>query len=162
MEKSHAPFAQSDLDAYAARFNQAPFIRHFGFEISFPKERVVITLPEVRAEHRGGMGTDAINGGTLAAMFDYALGNTALLAPPLRLNATVQLSMSFERAVRGRSARCEARLDRAASKILFSSASIFDADGNVCARASAVVSMGPASTIEEWTTAVAKTHGDRT
>jgi acyl-coenzyme A thioesterase PaaI-like protein len=160
MEKSQTLVAQTDLDAYALRFNEGPFMRHFGLEISFPKsEQVVVTLATVRAEHRGGMGTDAINGGMLAAMFDYALGNTALLAPPLRRNATVQLSMSFERAVRGSSARCEARLDRAASKILFSSAHILDGSGNTCARASAVISMGAESTIEQWTSAVSKTHG---
>lgn len=149
-----------DLEKYAAALNSAPFMQYFGFRISYPNgDRVVVTLDEVLAAHRGGMGTAAINGGILAAMFDYALGNTAMLAPPLRRNATVQLSMTFERAVHGRSLRCEAQIDRAASRMLFSSARIFDTDENLCARATAIVHMGKEATVEDWGASVGQTYG---
>jgi acyl-coenzyme A thioesterase PaaI-like protein len=152
--------SQAVLDHYAASLNQAPFMRYFGFRISYPNgERVVITLDEVLAAHRGGMGTEAVNGGVLAAMFDYALGNTAMLAPPLRRNATVQLSMTFERASLGTSLRCEAQIDRAASRMLFSSARILDSEGNVCARATGVVHMGKEASVEDWGASVGKTYG---
>ena len=151
---------QAQLDQFAASLNQAPFMQYFGFRISYPNgDRVVITLDEVLVAHRGGMGTDAINGGMLAAMFDYALGNTAMLAPPLRRNATVQLSMTFQRPARGNSLRCEAQIDRAASRMLFSSAHIADSDGNVCARATAIVHMGKEASVEDWGASVGKTYG---
>jgi acyl-coenzyme A thioesterase PaaI-like protein len=155
-----AKTSQAELDHYAASLNQAPFMQHFGFRISYPNgDRVVVTLDEVLPAHRGGMGTDAVNGGVLAAMFDYALGNTAMLAPPLRRNATVQLSMTFERAARGTSLRCEAQIDRAASRMLFSSAKITDSDGTVCARATAIVHMGKEASVQDWAASVGKTYG---
>jgi hypothetical protein len=64
---------QEQLERYAELFNQSQTMRFFGLRVSFPQgEKVVITLPEVRPEHRGGLGTAAINGGVLAAMFHYA------------------------------------------------------------------------------------------
>ena len=91
----------------------------------------MVELPEVRAEHRGGLGTAAVNGLVLAGLFDLAVGSTVVLLDPRRRSATVQLSMSFERAVFGSSARCEAWIDRAGQRTLFASARILDAEGQV-------------------------------
>ena len=33
-------------------------------------ERVVVTLPEVKPEHRGGLGTSAVNGGITSILAD--------------------------------------------------------------------------------------------
>ena len=151
---------QAALDLYAAGFNASQMMRQFGFRLSFPNAaHVRLDLDTFHEGHRGGMGTDAINGGILAAMFDFALGNTSMLAPPLRRNATVQLSFTFERAVTGAAMHCEARIDRAASHMLFSSAEITDDRGNICARASGIVSMGREITLEEWTAKVSRMPG---
>ena len=93
------------------------------------------------AEHRGGLGTSAVNGLVLAGMFDLALGSTVVLVHPHRRSATIQLSMSFERAVFGNSARCEAVIDRLGQRTLFASARILDEQGVVCARCQAVVAV---------------------
>ena len=100
---------------------------------------VVVTLPEVRPEHRGGLGTAAINGGVIAAMFDFAIGCTPALKDPTRRAATMQLSMSFERPLVGESVRAEATIDSAGSSTLFASARMYDAQGQVCARCQGVV-----------------------
>ena len=143
--------SQADLDAFGAAWTASPMVRYLGIRISFPERtRVVVDLPEILPMQRGGKGTDAINGGVLAMMFDFALGATALLAPPLRRHATVQLSLSFQRAVRGRSARCVAQVDRAARSILFSSAEHFDESGQMCARATGVISLAAPVTLAEW------------
>ncbi|MGZ6059645.1 MAG: PaaI family thioesterase [Myxococcaceae bacterium] len=130
-----------ELTALAAVWNQSEILRHQGMRVSFEPDRVVVELPEVRAEHRGGLGTAAVNGLVLAGLFDLAVGSTVVLLDPRRRSATVQLSMSFERAVFGASARCEARIDRAGQRTLFASARILDAEGQVCARCQAVVAV---------------------
>jgi acyl-coenzyme A thioesterase PaaI-like protein len=130
-----------ELTALAAVWNQSAILRHQGMRVSFEPDRVVVELPEVRAEHRGGLGTAAVNGLVLAGLFDLAVGSTVVLLDPRRRSATVQLSMSFERAVFGASARCEARIDRAGQRTLFASARILDAEGQVCARCQAVVAV---------------------
>jgi uncharacterized protein (TIGR00369 family) len=133
---------QEQLDRYAELFSQSQTMRFFGLRLSFPQgEKVVITLSEVRPEHRGGLGTAAINGGVLAAMFDYAIGCTPALNDPSRRAATMQLSMSFERPVLGDVARAEATIDSAGTSTLFASARMYDAQGQVCARCQGVVKL---------------------
>ncbi len=133
---------QEQLDRYAELFSQSQTMRFFGLRLSFPQgEKVVITLPEVRPEHRGGLGTAAINGGVLSAMFDYAIGCTPALKDPSRRAATMQLSMSFERPVLGDVVRAEATIDSAGTSTLFASARMYDAQGQVCARCQGVVKL---------------------
>jgi acyl-coenzyme A thioesterase PaaI-like protein len=147
-----APLTQAQLDAFAASWNEGAVVRHHGFLISYPRgERAVITLAEVQEHHRGGLGADAVNGGILASMFDFAIGCTSVLAPPLRRSATIQISMSFERAVRGDSVRCEARIERTTGTLLFVTAEAIDAKEVVCSRATGIVSLGKPIDLDGWT-----------
>ena len=130
-----------ELTRLASLWNQSEVLRNLGLRIGFQPDRVVVDLPEVRAEHLGGLGTSAVNGLVLSGMFDLAVGSTVVLVDPRRRSATVQLSMSFERAVFGRSARCEAWVDRAGQRTLFASARILDEQGQVCARCQGVVAV---------------------
>ncbi len=133
---------QEQLDRFAEQFNESQTLKYFGARLSFPQgEKVVVSLPEIRPEQRGGLGTSAVNGGILASLFDLAIGCTPALLDPTRRSATVQLSMSFERPVRGDSLRAEATLDTVGSSTLFASARLYDAQGEVCARCQGVVQM---------------------
>lgn len=127
------------LARYAEGFNQSATLRFFGTTLSFPEGQLVRASLPVRPDHRGGMGTDAVNGGILAAMFDLVIGCTGALVDPTRRTATVQLSMSFEQAVRGDLLVAEARVDRAGGSTGFSSAWIKDGRGETCARAQGVI-----------------------
>ncbi|MCE9669585.1 PaaI family thioesterase [Myxococcus stipitatus] len=133
--------SQADLDRYATLFNQSLTLRHFGAHLAFPEGRkVVITLPEIRPEHRGGVGSAAaVNGGILAALFDLAIGTSGALVDPSRRCATVQLSMSFERPVTGDHLRVEAEIDSQGLTLLFATARVYDAQGRMCARCQGVV-----------------------
>ncbi|MGZ3458255.1 MAG: PaaI family thioesterase [Archangium sp.] len=142
MSDTGARPTQEQLDRYAEQFNQSQTMKYFGVRLSFPQgEKVVITLPEVRPEHRGGLGTSAVNGGIISALFDYAIGCTPALVDPTRRAATMQLSISFERPLRGNALRAEATLDTANISTLFASARMYDAAGQVCARCQGVVKL---------------------
>jgi len=134
-----------DLDQlarYAESFNGSAALRAFGVKLSFPSlDKVVATIDPIRPEQRGGLGTDAVNGGVLAAMFDLIIGCTPALIDPTRRNATMQLSMSFERPLVGRSLRAEGWITNAGSATVFSAAHILDDRGNVCARCNGVVKL---------------------
>jgi uncharacterized protein (TIGR00369 family) len=140
---SHTPArpSQEQLDRFAEQFNQSQTLRYFGLRLSFPQgEKVQILLPEVRPEHRGGLGSSsAINGGVISAMFDVAIGCTPALLDPTRRCATMQLSMSFERPLAGNSARAEAVITSAGSSTVFATALMYDEQGRVCARCQGVV-----------------------
>ena len=142
MSDTPARPTQEQLDRYAEHFNNSPTMRLFGLRLSFPEgEKVIISLPEIRPEHRGGLGTAAINGGVIAAMFDYAIGCSAALVDPTRRAATMQLSMSLERPLRGDSIHAEATIDSVGTSTLFASARVYDAQGQVCARCQGVVKL---------------------
>lgn len=128
------------LARYANEFNESQTLQHFGVKLSFPEgERVRILLDPIRPEQRGGLGSDAVNGGILAAMFDLAIGCTPALLDPTKRNATTQLSIFFERPLRGRAMIAEAWINSAGKVLLYASAEIKDVEGQVCARATGMV-----------------------
>lgn len=124
------------LARYADAFNQSATLGHFGMKVRFPNpETVEVILDPVRPDQRGGLGSDAVNGGVLAAMFDLVIGCAPALVDPTRRSATVQLSLNFMSAVRGNKVRARAHVTRGGEKLVFASASIFDAEDNECATA---------------------------
>src|SRR5215467_4451310 len=128
------------LARYAELFNQSLVLKYFGARVSFPDgERVEIRIDQIRPEQRGGLGTSAVNGGVLAALFDFAIGVTPALIDPTRRSATMQLSMMFQRPVQGNSLRVEAWVNSAARSVLFATAILRDSHGNECARCQGVV-----------------------
>ena len=78
------------LARYAELFNNSLVLKYFGARVSFPEgERVEIRIDPIRPEQRGGLGTSAVNGGVLAALFDFAIGVTPALIDPTRRTATI-------------------------------------------------------------------------
>lgn len=122
------------LQQYSETFNASAMLEHFGVKVSFPDaDTVEVVIAQIKPEQRGGLGTDAINGGVLAAIFDLAIGCTPALIDPTRRSATVQLSINFMRAVRGDRLVARAKIDRAGDVLLFASAQILDEKGVLCA-----------------------------
>lgn len=70
---------QDQLDRYAVAFSSSDMLRHLGLTCSVSPHAVTIVLAAVDNVHRGGMGAQAVNGGVLSAMFDFALGNVGIL-----------------------------------------------------------------------------------
>ena len=124
------------LARYSDAFNQSATLSHFGMKVSFPNiDTVEVVLDPVLPQQRGGMGSDAVNGGVLAAMFDLVIGCAPALVDPTRRSATVQLSMNFMNGARGNRIVARAHVTRAGEKLVFAAASIFDAQGVECASA---------------------------
>ncbi|WP_224365740.1 PaaI family thioesterase [Hyalangium versicolor] len=131
---------QEQLDRYAELFNKSQTLSFLGCRVSFPEGRkVVVSIPEVGPQHLGGLGTSAINGGIIAALFDLVIGCTPALLDPTRRCATLQLSMSFQRPLTGKTVRAEAEIDSYGKNTLFASARVLDGENQVCARAQGVV-----------------------
>jgi uncharacterized protein (TIGR00369 family) len=142
---STAP-SQADLDRYAQSFSDSLSLKYFGAVVSFPEgKKVRVRIAEVRTEFRGGLGSSAVNGGVLAAMFDLALGCTPALVDPSRRTATVQISMSFMKPVLGDSLVTEAHIDTVGGRTIFSSARILDERGEECAKAQGIVKIAKIS-----------------
>lgn len=133
------------LRALAQGWNDSPPMQRLGARLDFDRvDRVRAVLDPVTPYHRGGMGTDAVNGVVLAGLFDLAIGTVGWLTRPDARSATVSLAMTFLRPTRGDRVVVEARLLRAGTNLTFAAAEIFDGSGQVTARCdgTVAVSMG--------------------
>jgi uncharacterized protein (TIGR00369 family) len=123
------------LRALAELWNASASMKHFGARLEFTRvDRVRAVIDPVLPVHRGGLGTEAINGVVLAGLFDLVIGTVGWLARPESRSATVTLAMSFFRPTRGDRVFAEARLIRSGLNLIFASAEICDAEGRVTAR----------------------------
>ena len=123
------------LRVLADTWNSAPPMRQLGARLDFQRlDRVRAVLDPVMPFHRGGMGTDAVNGAVLAGLFDLVIGTVGWLTRPETRSATVNLAMTFFRPTRGDRVVAEARLIKTGLNLVFAAAEIFDAQGETTAR----------------------------
>ncbi|HEY3203870.1 MAG TPA: PaaI family thioesterase [Thermoanaerobaculia bacterium] len=123
------------LRALGDMWNVSPPMQHFGAKLEFTRvDRVRAIIDPVTMVHRGGLGTDAVNGVVLAGLFDLVIGTVGWLTRPDTRSATVNLTMSFFRPTRGDRIMAEARLIRSGLNLVFAAAEIFDGEGRVTAR----------------------------
>ncbi|HYV44199.1 MAG TPA: PaaI family thioesterase [Myxococcaceae bacterium] len=146
------PNKRAQLERYAHAFNTSELLKYLSGHLTFSEagDRVLVRVDPVLPTHRGGMGTAAVNGGVLAATFDFVIGITAALVDPTRRSATMQLNMTFERPVVGDWYTAEAWIDRAGGSTLFSSAAIKDPQGEICSRATGLVRLSKAPWSLDW------------
>ncbi len=130
------------LQALAQTWNASPPMRQLGARLEFNRvDRVRAVLDPVQPFHRGGMGTDALNGAVLAGLFDLAIGTVGWLTRPDTRSATVHLSMTFLRPTRGDRVAVEGWLLRSGTNLTFAAAEIFDGAGEVTARCDGTVAV---------------------
>jgi uncharacterized protein (TIGR00369 family) len=130
------------LRALADAWNASPPMQRLGARLDFQRlDRVSAVIEPVQDYHRGGMGTDAVNGVILAGLFDLAIGTVGWLTRPDTRSATVTLAMTFLKPTRGDRVTVEARLLRAGTNLTFASAEIFDGNDQVTARCDGTVAV---------------------
>jgi len=130
------------LNALGDAWNASPPMKRLGARLEFRRlDRVRAVIDPVEIYHRGGMGTDAVNGVILAGLFDLAIGTVGWLTRPDTRSATVSLSMTFLKPTRGDRVTVEAGLLRAGTNLTFASAEIFDGHDKVTARCDGTVAV---------------------
>jgi acyl-coenzyme A thioesterase PaaI-like protein len=123
------------LRALAEAWNAGPPMKHFGARLEFTRvDRVCAVIEPVKPFHRGGLGTEAVNGVVLAGLFDLVIGTVGWLSRPDSRTATVNLAMSFFRPTLGDRVAAEAWLIRAGLNLVFAAAEITGGGGEVTAR----------------------------
>jgi len=146
-EESARPFSEAyaaleALRALATTWNDSPPMRQLGARLEFERvDRVRAVVDPVMPYHRGGMGTDAINGPVLAGLFDLVIGTVGWLTRPETRSATVSLAMTFLRPTRGARVVVEARLLRAGTNLTFAAAEVIDERGEITARCDGTVAV---------------------
>ena len=144
---SEQPFSEAyatleSLCALAAAWNDSPPMKRIGARLEFERlDRVRAVIDPVMPYHRGGMGTEAVNGPVLAGLFDLVIGTVGWLSRPESRSATVSLSMTFLRPTLGNRIVVEGRLLRSGTNLTFAAAEVFDEEGQVTARCDGTVAV---------------------
>lgn len=147
MREERKPFSEvyatlAALKALAESWNDSPPMRQLGARLDFNRiDRVRAVLDPVQPFHRGGMGTDAVNGAVLAGLFDLAIGTVGWLSRPDTRSGTVSLSMLFFKPTRGERISVEGWLLRSGTNLIFATAQILDGNGEVTARCDGTVAV---------------------
>ena len=109
----------------------------------------VVRLAQATEDQRGGGGTDALNGGVIAYMFDGALGAAVASAALHRLDGqgldptgfgqvTITLNISYLRAARGDRFEARGVALQVGGSVAFAEGKFYDERGDVCASATGV------------------------
>lgn len=135
------PLDEAQRRDWQQRFNSVPAMRGFGVRVDLADTHVVrVTLDAIEDRHRGGLGTAAVNGAVLAALFDCALGVAGTLQFPGRRSATCELSIKFMRPVPGPTVTAYAVTLKRATQLAFADSELYS-NGRLCAIASGIVSV---------------------
>jgi len=125
---------ESQRAEMAAEWNQHPGMRHLGatLDLSLP-DLVRATIDPLQPVHRGGLGTDAVNGAVIAGMFDLVVGLAGYLHTRGRRAGVAQLNIQFLRPVEGDRLQVSGWPTRVGHNLVFAAAELRDQHGRVCA-----------------------------
>lgn len=139
--------APEDRQVFQTMFNRFPGMVHLGARIDLADDHLVdVHVDEIKPFHLGGMGTQAVNGAMISALFDCALGVAGVIHLGAWKNegryGTIDLSVQFLRPFFGEQLHARAGVVKKAAKIAFARAELLDAHGRCCSTATAIIAGG--------------------
>jgi acyl-coenzyme A thioesterase PaaI-like protein len=144
-----SPLSNTERAALAAQWNEHPGMHHMGVQVDLSASDVVrVYVDPIQPTHRGGLGTDAVNGAVIAGAFDLAIGLVGHFCTLGRRAGTAQLNIHFIRPVVGDRFEVLGRLVRAGRSLVFATAELHDETGQLCARCDGIVAVAGASEAE--------------
>ncbi len=144
--------SDAERAALAPRWNEHPGMRHMGVRVDLSAPEVVrVYVDPVQPHHRGGLGTDAVNGAVMAGVFDLTIGLVGHFCTLGQRSGTAQLNLHFIRPVLGDRFEVLGRLVRAGRSLVFATADLHDESGQLCARCDGIVAVArePAAEADE-------------
>lgn len=126
----------------AAQWSQHPGMKHMGAALDLSIPGIVrATIDPIQPFHRGGLGTEAVNGAVIAGMFDLVIGLTGYLHTRGRRAGVAQLSIQFLRPLEGDRLQVTGWPTRVGHGLVFAAAELRDRNGRVCAVCSGMVAV---------------------
>lgn len=130
-----AVLSSDERTRIAEEWNAHHAMRYVGARVDLSDPDIVrLVVDPVEPHHRGGLGTEAVNGVVMAGVFDLTIGLVAHFAALQRRVGTVQLNIQYIRPVHGDRFEVRGRLVRRGHTLVFATAELFDQQNTVCAR----------------------------
>jgi len=139
------PMDQGRRHEWQKNFNELPAMVTSASKLDISDDIVVkVTLPEILPQHLGGLGSDYVNGATVAGLFDASLGVAGAVHFVGQPAGTVELSIKFMRAIRGPTVTAYAVALKTSDSVCFVEGKLFS-QGRLCAMASGLVALASAA-----------------
>jgi acyl-coenzyme A thioesterase PaaI-like protein len=124
------------------RLNQHPLTSRMGIRLDFstPGE-VRADVDPIEPHHRGGMGTPAVNGPTIAGVFDLVTGFAGYLQALGKRVGVAQLNIQYLRPVHGDRFHAIGKPTYVGRTLVFVASELFDEAGVVCVRGDGIVAL---------------------
>lgn len=136
------PLSASECEEMARLWNANPVLQMMGVQIDLSApEAIRAKIDPLLPQHRGGLGSDAVNGAVISGLFDLMIGLVGIVNSQKHRTGTVQLNIQFVRPLRGQVLQAEARLIKAGQSLVFARSEIYDDQGRICASCEGIASV---------------------
>ncbi len=136
------PLGQDEKEKMEQIWNSNFILKNMGVKIDLSDDYLIkAVLDPVLPMHRGGLGTAAVNGVVLSALFDLTIGLVGIVNSRNHRTGTVQLNINFLRPVWGNSLTVEGRLVKQGKSLVFARGEIFDEKKELCATCDGICSI---------------------
>ncbi|MFQ5549999.1 MAG: PaaI family thioesterase [Gemmatimonadales bacterium] len=123
-------------------WNNHPGMRHLGATVQITDTGdILATIDPIQDFHRGGLGTDAVNGAVIAGVFDMVIGLTGFLHVVGRRAGVAQLNVHFLRPVHGSRLEVLGRPKRLGRTLVFVESELRDGQGQLCATCDGILAV---------------------
>lgn len=124
-------------------FNRSPQLKHVDARVDLSNpDAPEAVIDEVNDHHKGGIGSDAVNGGVIAGLADLALGLLGLAHYREGMTATAQLTVHYLKPFRTKSIRARAHTQQVVGNRIFGTVELFNDKNEVCAIAYGALAKG--------------------
>jgi uncharacterized protein (TIGR00369 family) len=124
-------------------FNRSQQLKHIDARIDLSNaEEPVAIIDEVTEVHKGGIGSDAVNGGVIAGLADLALGLLGLMHYKDGMTATAQITVHYLKPFRTKSIRAKATCQKVVGNRIFGTVELMNDKDEVCAIAYGALAKG--------------------
>ncbi len=128
-----------ELAAIEKIWNAHPGMKHMGARIDLSNTSSLrVYIDPVEQHHRGGLGTNAVNGVVIAGLFDLAVGLTGFIHGGARRTGVVQLNVHYMKPLTGDRIDILAKPSRVGRRLVFVNAVAHDQESRVCAAADGI------------------------
>lgn len=128
------PLNEEETQKAAGLWNNHFAVKALGLRLDFSDNTCIRAyIDQVQPLHRGGLGTQAVNGAILSALCDLGIGLVGIVNSNKHRVGTVQLNISFLKPLNGNKVLMEAKLIKRGKNLIFARVELFDEKDNLCA-----------------------------
>ena len=122
-------------------WNRHPALKSMNIQVSLSSDAICAKIDPVLPVHRGGLGTDAVNGAIMSSVSDLMVGLVGIANSQKYRTGTVQLNIHFLKPLKGSQLFAEARATKTGRALIFSHVDIKNAEGEVCVSCEGIASV---------------------